>query len=473
MSRILVVDDDQNILSAFEQLLTGQGYEVSRAQHGQEALDLLGSNRPDVVIMDICMPGLGGLETLQAIKAIDRRLPVIIITGHGTMETAVQAIKMGAVDYHVKPLDPEELLDSIASALESVRLMDRRVAMDSDSGSDEGDLIVGRSKSMREVYKSIGRVAGTDATVLIRGETGTGKELIARAIYQHSSRATAALVVVNCVAIPETLLESEFFGHEKGSFTGADRKKIGKFEQAHGGTIFLDEIGDMPLNTQAKLLRVLQDKTFERVGGSERISTDVRIIAATSRDLEAAIQHGQFRDDLYHRLRVFTIDLPRLRDRREDIPRLAAHFVKRCSRQMNVTESVLTEEAVSELAGHSWPGNVRELENCIQQAMILTQGYPIRAQHITKALRVLGERSAKDESTAAHLGRLKQLIQQYLESYRGDAAHQEFLETAERLLLSEAMRLHQGNQTHAAAFLGLARPTLKAKLDKYHIGSDW
>jgi DNA-binding NtrC family response regulator len=472
MSRILVVDDDPSILSAFEQLLTGQGYEVSQAQHGQEALDLLRGSRPDLVIMDIRMPGLGGLETLQGIKEIDRRLPVIIITGHGTMETAVRAIKLGAVDYHVKPLDPEELLESIAGTLESVRLMDRRVEMDGDSAGEEGDLIVGRSKGMREVYKSIGRVAPTDATVLIRGETGTGKELIARAIYQHSSRAAAPLIVVNCVAIPETLLESEFFGHEKGSFTGAEKKKIGKFEQAHGGTIFLDEIGDMPLNTQAKLLRVLQDKTFERVGGSESISTDARIIAATNRDLEAAIQRGQFRDDLYHRLRVFTIDLPPLRDRREDVPRLAAYFVERFAREMRVTRSLLTEEAVNELTDHSWPGNVRELQNCIQQAMILTQGYPIRAQHIAKALRVLGDRSTKDENTAAHLGRLKQLIHEYLESYRGDSAHLEFLEAAERLLLSEAMRLHKGNQTHAARFLGLARPTLKAKLDKYHIGGD-
>jgi nitrogen regulation protein NR(I) len=470
MSQILVVDDDPNVLSAFEQLLTGQGYEVRQAQHGQEALDLLRGGRSDLVIMDIRMPGLSGLETLQGIKEIDPRLPVIIITGHGTMETAVQAMKLGAVDYHVKPLNPEELLESIAGALESVRLMDRPVAMDEDSASAEGDLIVGRGKAMREVYKSVGRVAGTDATVLIRGETGTGKELIARAIYQHSARAGAPLVVVNCVAIPETLLESEFFGHEKGSFTGAEKKKIGKFEQAHGGTIFLDEIGDMPLNTQAKLLRVLQDRTFERVGGSESIRTDVRIIAATNRDLETAIQRGQFRDDLYHRLRVFTIDLPPLRDRREDIPRLAAYFVERFAREMGVTKSLLTEEAVNELAEHSWPGNVRELQNCIQQAMILTQGYPIRAQHIAKALRVLGERSTRDENTAAQLGRLTQLIQEYLKTYRGAAAYLEFLEAAERLLLSEAMHLHQGNQTHAAKFLGLARPTLKAKLDKYHLG---
>jgi nitrogen regulation protein NR(I) len=472
MSEILIVDDDKNILSAFEQLLTEQGYAVRKALHGQEALSLLSDRRPDLIIMDIRMPGLSGLETLRRIKEIDRRLPVIVITGHGTMETAVQATKLGAVDYHLKPLNPAEILDSIANALESVRLMERRVELDGESAAEQGDLIVGRSKCMREVYKSVGRVAETDATVLIRGETGTGKELVARAIYQHSLRAAAPLVVVNCVAIPDTLLESEFFGHEKGSFTGAERKKIGKFEQADGGTIFLDEIGDMPLSTQAKLLRVLQDRSFERVGGSERVTVDVRIIAATNRDLEDAIQQGQFREDLYHRLRVFTIHLPPLREHREDIPRLATYFLERFSAEMGVDKSVLTEEAASELCAHPWPGNVRELQNCIQQAVILTRGYPIRSQHILKALSTMAAaHDAASPEASSRFDALDRLIKDYLRTYQGSAAHPEFLETAERLLLSEAMRLHQGNQTHAAKFLGLARPTLKAKLDKYSLAA--
>jgi len=472
MSKVLIVDDDTSVLSAFEQVLTEQGYEACTAMHGQEALDLVNSDRPDVVVMDIRMPGLSGLETLRHIKAIDARLPVIIITGFGTMETAVRATKLGAVDYHVKPLNPEEVLESIANALESVRLMGRRVELDGEPMSEAGDLIVGRSSCMREVYKSIGRVAETDATVLISGETGTGKELVARAIYQHSLRATAPLVVVNCVAIPETLLESEFFGHEKGAFTGADKKKIGKFEQAHGGTIFLDEIGDMPLHTQAKLLRVLQDKNFERVGGSERINVDVRIIAATNRDLEAAMHGGQFREDLYHRLRVFTIHLPPLEERREDIPRLARYFVERFSEKMDVAKPALTEEALRELSDYSWPGNVRELENCVQQAMILTQGYPIRSSHILKALAATAGSPIQGENPPAQSEELKRLVQHYLRAYRGNAAHLEFLAAAERLLLSEAMRLHHGNQSHAARFLGLARPTLKAKLDKYGLGTD-
>jgi nitrogen regulation protein NR(I) len=467
MSEILVVDDDRNILSAFEQLLTEQGYAVRKALHGQEALSLLSDHRPDLIIMDVRMPGLSGLETLRRIKETDRRLPVIVITGYGTMETAVQATKLGAVDYHLKPLNPEEVLDSIAHALESVRLMERPVELDGEALPEQGDLIVGKSKCMREVYKSVGRVAETDATVLIRGETGTGKELVARAIYQHSRRPAAPLIVVNCVAIPDTLLESEFFGHEKGSFTGAERKKVGKFEQADGGTIFLDEIGDMPLSTQAKLLRVLQDRSFERVGGSERVTVDVRIIAATNRDLETAIQQGQFREDLYHRLRVFTIHLPPLRERRDDIPRLATYFMERFAAEMALDKPVLTEDAVSELRVYSWPGNVRELQNCIQQAVILTRGYPIRSQHILKALSTMAAADAGADDTPARFDELKQLIQNYLSTYEGRGAHVEFLETAEKLLLSEAMRLHQGNQTHAAKFLGLARPTLKAKLDKY------
>lgn len=471
MSEILVVDDDRSILSAFEQLLTEQGYSVSKASHGQEALSLLGNHRPDLIIMDIRMPGISGLETLHRIKEIDRRLPVIVITGYGTMETAVQATKLGAVDYHLKPLNPEEILASIAGALESVRLMERRVEVDGEAVPEQGDLIVGRSRCMREVYKSVGRVAETDATVLIRGETGTGKELVARAIYQHSLRAVAPLVVVNCVAIPDTLLESEFFGHEKGSFTGAERRKIGKFEQANGGTIFLDEIGDMPLSTQAKLLRVLQDRSFERVGGSDKITVDVRIIAATNRDLEAAIQRGQFREDLYHRLRVFTIHLPPLRERRDDIPRLSTYFLERFAREMALETPVLTEDAASEMHAYSWPGNVRELQNCMQQAVILTRGYPIRSQHIREALSTLAAADGESSNASAGLDGLKQLVQVYLRTYKGNAVHSEFLETAEKLLLSEAMRLHEGNQTHAARFLGLARPTLKAKLDKYGLST--
>lgn len=466
MSKILVVDDDKNILAAFEQMLGEQGYDVSKALHAQEALNLIREQKRDLVIMDIRMPGLSGLEALRKIKEVDFRLPVIIITGYGTMDTAVKATKLGAIDYHIKPLNPEEILESISGALESVHLMSKRVELDTEDTGNESDVIIGRSKCMREVYKAIGRVAETDATVLIRGETGTGKELIARAVYQHSRRSDAALVVVNCVAIPETLLESEFFGYEKGAFTGAQKRKIGKFEQADKGTIFLDEIGAMPLHTQAKLLRVLQDKTFERIGGTEKIQVDVRIIAATNRNLESAMKENQFREDLYHRLRVFTIDLPPLRDRTEDIPRLAKYFLKRLSVQMCINEPTITDDAMDILCGYKWPGNVRELQNCLQQAIILTQGYPVHAEHINKALDAVAKRPEM-VSGSNDFADLKALIKRYLSAYKGKTAHADFLEKAEKFLLSEALKTCKGNQTHAAKFLGIPRPTLKAKLDRF------
>jgi len=470
MSKILVVDDDKHILDAFEQVLIERGYEVSNARHAREALVLLQAEKPNLVIMDIRLPGMSGLEALEKIKEFNVKLPVIIITGHGTIETAVEAMKLGAVDYHLKPFNPEEILQSIEYALESVRIMNRPVTMDEEEAPEESDVIVGNSKCMRDLYMSIGRVAETDATVLIRGETGTGKELVARAIYQYSHRAKAPLIVVNCVAIPETLLESEFFGHEKGAFTGAHNRKIGKFEQADKGTIFLDEIGDMPLSTQAKLLRVLQEKAFDRVGGTTKISVDVRVIVATNRNLEKAITEGQFREDLYHRLKVFSIDVPPLRNRIEDIPRLASYFIDRFSKQIGTDKPVITPESMNLLCDYNWPGNVRELQNCMQQAVILSQGYPVLPHHVNK---VLNAAIYKTETAreAPKYEELTSLLRNYLISYSGSSAYVEILEAVEKTLIAEALRIKKGNQTHAARLLGMARPTLKAKLDKYNLTS--
>ena len=370
MSKILVVDDDAGVLAAFDQMLVGLGHRVKTVTRGEAALEVLKKDRPDLIIMDIRMPGMSGLETIQQIKKTDARLPVIIMTGYTTADIAIEATKLGAFDYHLKPLVPEEILQSIEKALERGELMNREVELDAQPTSSAGDAIIGQGKSMREVYKAIGRVATTDASVLIRGETGTGKELVARAIYQHSLRSRAPLVIVNCVAIPETLLESELFGFEKGAFTGAEKRRIGKFEQAAGGTIFLDEIGDMPLGLQAKLLRVLQDGTFERIGGNETIPVDVRVIAATHHNLEADIAKGVFREDLFHRLAVFTIDIPALRDRREDIPQLAAFFLRRFAAELEIEPPRLPKDAVDALCAYPWPGNVRELQHCIQRAII-------------------------------------------------------------------------------------------------------
>ena len=469
MSKILVVDDDPSVLSAFEQMLSEQGHLVRVAVRGEEALELLAKERPDLVIMDIRMPGISGLEAVRRIRALDPRLPVIIMTGYATTDTAIEATKLGAVDYHLKPIDGAEILRTIDTALERSRLMNRRVELDAAAGSGADDLIVGQSKGMRDVYKAIGRVAETDAAVLIRGETGTGKELVARAIYQHSRRAQAPLIVVNCVAIPATLLESEFFGFEKGSFTGADKRRIGKFEQANGGTIFLDEIGDMPLDVQAKLLRVLQEKAIERIGGNETIPVDVRVLAATHRDLEADIVQGRFREDLYHRLKVFTINLPPLRERREDIPRLAAYFVRKYSKELAVEAATVPSDALDVLSAHAWPGNVRELQHCIQRAMILTGGFPIQPEEMRRAID-LATPGAGPARGATESERLRALIQEYLRVHAGENVYNTFLEKSEEMLLDEALRVTNGNQTHAARLLGMARPTLKARMDKYGLG---
>ena len=469
MNTILVVDDDASVLAAFERFLGDQGYRTVLASRGEEALARLPSEAPDVVVMDIRMPGLSGLETARRIREIAPRLPVIIMTGHATTDTAIEATKLGAFDYQLKPLDPEDMLRCIEAALERRRLMTCRVELDPDPAAGGDDAIVGQSRGMRDVYKAIGRVADTDATVLIRGETGTGKELVARAVYQHSRRAQAPLVVVNCVAIPEPLLESAVFGHEKGAFTGAEKRHIGKFEQANGGTLFLDEIGDMPLALQGKLLRVLQERTFERLGGAETIPVDVRILAASHRDLEADVAAGRFREDLYHRLRVFTIDIPALRDRKEDIPRLAAYFVRETAGELGTEAPGLPGPVLDVLTAHTWPGNVRELQHCVQRAMILSGGYPIDAAEMQRAIaQSTSATSREDRDGGAHL--MAGPVRDFLKAHTGPAAYDDFMAEAEKALLQEALRLTHGNQTHAARLLGMARPTLKARMDRFDLG---
>jgi nitrogen regulation protein NR(I) len=463
MSRILVVDDEPAILSAFEELLCSQGHEVLTARRAEAALPQIETHQPDAVITDLCLPGMDGLEAFRQIKARHGKLPVIIMTGQGTTESAIEATKLGAFDYLVKPVDPEEMLRVVHQALASVRLMREHVELDPGSAVPSRDALVGHSAAMQQVYKAIGRVAQTDATVLLRGESGTGKELVARAIYQHSLRRDEPLLVVNCAAIPETLLESELFGYERGAFTGAAARKIGKFEQANRGTVFLDEIGDIPLGLQAKILRALQERTIERLGGGETIRVNVRVLAATNRNLERGIAEGTFREDLFHRLNVVTIHLPPLRQRLDDLPKLTDYFLDRFSRELQVPRPALSEEVLAALAAHAWPGNVRELEHCIQRAMIFAGGYPIQAADIRQALGPAATSPAAESFEA----RLERLVQSYLQSHSGPEALARFLDTADKLLVAEALRQAKGNQTHAARLLGLPRPTLHFKLQKY------
>jgi len=370
MDKILVVDDQRGVCHSFKKILGRHGYNVITALSGEEAIDKVEKEHPRLVIMDITLPKIDGLETLRRLKALYPAL-TIIMTAYSTSEKAIKAIKYGAFDYLTKPFDNNKLISLVEKAIPAGR-MSIRVSFE-EPLTGEGDRIIGKSPAMLEIYKKIGQVAESDVTVLLRGETGTGKELIARAIYHHSKRVNKPFLPVNCAAIPETLLESELFGHERGAFTGADTRKLGKFERCDTGTMFLDEIGDMPLCLQAKLLRVLQDVYFQRIGGTELIKTDVRIIAATNKNLEALRDTGKFRDDLYWRLNVVTINVPPLRARKEDIEELVKYFIQKFNKEVGKNIKGVSLELLRELKNYHWPGNVRELQSIIQQGMILCQ----------------------------------------------------------------------------------------------------
>jgi nitrogen regulation protein NR(I) len=463
MAKILVVDDERNVLRGFEEILPTRGHEVVAVRGAEEALRELAGADCDLAILDICLPGMNGLDALARIKQLKPALPVIVMTGRSTTNTAIEATKRGAFDYQLKPFEPDQMLKTIADALEASRLMKGHVALGAEPAEATSDAIVGQSPAMQQLYKAIGHVAQTDVTVLIRGESGTGKELVARAIYEHSRRSHLPLIVINCAAIPETLLESELFGYEAGAFTGAVARRLGKFEQAHGGTVFLDEIGDMPPGLQAKILRVLQERTFQRLGGNETVRSDVRVLCATNRDLERAIAEGQFREDLYHRLNVVTVQLPPLRDRREDIPLLVDYFLNRGARTAGVQKPPLAPDALQSLVDYGWPGNVRELEHLVQRLIIFSGGYTIQRSDLPWA--------QGTQKTAADDEAYRRLVREFLDSYQGDRAHADLLEKIERLLIVEALRRCQGNQTHAAELLHLTRPTLHAKLQKFGIDS--
>lgn len=450
---ILVIDDETNVRTSIEEMLEEHGYEVFTASSAEEAFELLKTSVPELTICDIQMPGMSGLDAFRILRKSHPKMPVIIMTGFGTTQTAIEATKLGAFDYQLKPFDPDEMLQTVERALESVRLMQRQVQIDPRTPPVTEDAIIGQSLCMQEVYKAIGRVAQTDASVLIRGDTGTGKELVARAIYQHSRRQQMPMLMVNCVAIPDTLLEAELFGHEKGAFTGANARRIGKFEQADGGTLFLDEIGDIPLMTQAKLLRVLQERRFERIGSNETIHVDVRILAATNRNLEEAIAEGKFREDLFHRLNVVTIRIPPLCERRDDIDRLANYFLRRFSQELQIAVPPISEDALRVLRNYHWPGNVREMEHCIHRALIFTQGYPVQKEDVLQAL----EQSGSSETPPAQLGNS--------EAIRVGMT----LDEVEKQFIQMTLSYTNGNKKEAAKMLGISRRAIYDKLKRYGI----
>lgn len=468
VAAILIVDDDPQLRQSFHRLLSQERHLVATAHSGEAGLNLIRQQSFDLVIMDVCLPGKSGLETFAAMRHLEPKLPVIIMTAFGTTETAIEATKMGAFDYVLKPFDVPEVLTLIDQAIEAGRFMRSRVEMDGTPETSSTEVIVGQSRAMQEVYKAIGRAAPTDATVLIRGESGTGKELVARAIYQHSLRSDRPFLVINCVAIPETLLESELFGYEKGAFTGAAGRKVGRIEQANGGTVFLDEIGDMPFPIQAKILRLLQEKSIERLGGREPIPMDVRIIAATNRNLEAALAEGRFREDLYYRLKVVTLWLPPLRDRQGDLHLLADYFLRRFSHELEMENPGITDAAKGILNSYTWPGNVRELANTLKKALIFSRGCPIGPEDVWRAIgEAVPPRNANGASS-------NETIRQWIRSALSlenpsPNLFDSFMEQFASLLISEALYITGGNRTRAAKLLGLSRPTLISKIEKYRL----
>src|SRR5438445_5201346 len=375
MSKLLLIDDEADVQYSFQRIFSSPEIELATASSGEEGLKIIPRLKPDLVIMDVRMGGITGLETLRRIRTSDPKLLCILMTAYGTTQTAIEAMKLGAYDYLLKPFDPVKLKEIIGNALKAARDMKQVVSYQPLLESEDYELgIVGRSEAMQQVFKLIGQLAGSDATALITGESGTGKELVARAIYHHSHRSEQPFLAVNCAAIPEQLLESELFGHERGAFTGATMQRIGKFEQCNRGTIFLDEIGDMTPTTQTKILRVLQSGTFERVGGNQPIQVDVRIIAATNRPLEQAVARRQFREDLFYRLNVVRVHIPALRERKADIRLLVNYFLKKFAKDQPGPPRSIAPVVLKALEKYHWPGNVRELENIIRRALVVSKG---------------------------------------------------------------------------------------------------
>ncbi len=467
MPRLLVIDDEPSILHAFRRAFDDPQLELLTAETATEGVAVTREDRPDVIVLDLNLPDMSGLECFELIKEIDRRIPVIFITGHGTVESAIEATKNGAFDYLFKPVELPELKGLVSKAIRLSEMMKTAPVVNPDENNDVAgkQAMVGRCEPMQEVYKAIGRVAATDVTVLIQGESGTGKELVAKAIYQHSHRSEGPFRALNCAAIPESLLESELFGHEKGSFTGADRRRIGHFEQANQGTLFLDEVGDMSPMTQSKLLRVLQERTLERVGGSETISVDVRVIAATNRDLEELVSQGRFRADLFFRLRDFMIKLPPLRERGDDIRILTEHFIRKHSSSLGRSSMQISDATIEELRKAPWPGNVRELESVIKQSILNATGSVLLPEFLPKELGGNGERNSVTGF------QLHDFIQEQLQNESTTDLYSKVISSTERELLTNVLEHTRGNQVQASAILGISRVTLRSKLRQYTISA--
>jgi two-component system nitrogen regulation response regulator GlnG len=464
MPCLLVIDDEPNIAFAIRECLGSDRLSVISASSAREGLKLVRAMSPDVVILDIRLPDMSGLDVYRQIAEIDPRLPVIMVTAYASTETAIEAMRRGAFEYLLKPVDFNQLSTVVNKALQVSRLSRIPAVFGEGTADGAADRIIGNSPAMQEVYKSIGRFSPVDATVLILGESGTGKELVARALYHYSGRSQKPFLAINCAALPESLLESELFGHEQGAFTGADQRRIGKFEQVDGGTIFLDEIGDMTLAMQAKALRLLQEQVFQRIGGVDEVRTDVRVIAATNQDLKAQIEAGHFREDLFYRLNVFTIHLPPLRERKQDIPLLIDHFIRRYNREMHRSVQGLSASALDACLEYDWPGNVRELESAIRSALVNGLGDTILADNLPLKRRAASTPVSTTETSSAPEGfDLTGLVRKLMKEGKTDI-YREVMSSVDAVILDEVMQEVDGNQMQACRRLGIARMTLRSKL---------
>ena len=475
MRTLLVIDDEPNIVYSFKSTLASSALNVISASTARDGIELIKTKRPDVVMLDVRLPDLSGLQAYERIRAIDERMPVIVMTAFAKTETAIEAMRLGAFEYLVKPVDLRRLKDVVGKALEVSRLNRVPALLETEETDNlTADHIVGNSPAMQDVYKGIGRIAPQESTVLILGESGTGKELVARAIYHYSQRKQKPFLAINCAALPESLLESELFGHERGAFTGAEQRRIGKFEQVNGGTIFLDEIGDMSPTTQAKALRLLQEQQFERIGGNVTVKTDVRIITATNRDLNQLVAEGRFRQDLLYRLNGFTIQLPPLRERRDDITILTEHFLKLFNRDLNKSVVGVSSETMQILQSHDWPGNVREFQSAIKYAMIQATGAIITPDCLPQSCLSSQKIShlSQDEAVAPLAGSdefpsttfdLISLVRKLLTEGHPDLYRVVTQET-DHQILREVMAFCKGSQLQAAEKLGISRMTLRSKL---------
>jgi DNA-binding NtrC family response regulator len=496
--RILVVDDEKDVITGFRRVFQNDEIEIDAAYSGEAALLAVKQQRPDLVVMDLRMPGMDGLQTLKKMNVLDSKMLIILMTAFSTSATVIEAMKYGAYDYLVKPFSVEKLREVILEALKVAYDTQTVVNYEPRLGDDEaGEMIIGKSDPMQDVYKMIGQVASSNATVLITGESGTGKELVARAVFSHSERSGKPFIAVNCAAIPEALLESELFGHERGAFTNATNRRIGKFELANDGTLFLDEIGDMSLVTQTKILRVLQSGEFERIGGTETVKVDVRILAATNRNLETMMNEGKFRPDLFYRLNVVRVEMPALKSRREDIPILAEYFLRRCLSDRKNKELNISTAAMEKMTGHSWPGNVRELENTIRNAVLTTKSDTILSGEIRlkeegsgkhsftdppikspqKNIPLFSRDDPKQQATAedARFKDIEVMIEPLFETLvkaRERGHNFSTFDVIERGMLIHALNSTRGNQLQAAKLLGITRSTLRKRITRYGIQLD-